>query len=260
MRMMNKESFTLYPAIDIRGGKCVRLFKGDYEQETVYGEPLEMAEKWVNQGAQWIHLVDLDGAKQGKPINDAIVGHIAQSVPVPVQIGGGIRSLSQIEAYLNQNVRRVILGTSAIKDPSFVRQALREFPEYIAIGLDARDGFIATEGWLKTSETKVDEVALRLQDQGARTFIFTDISKDGTLSGPNVQATAQLAGTLEQEVIASGGISKLADVLELAKGYQSGMSGCIIGKALYQGIFELDEALAGVQAFIEQEMASREVE
>lgn len=166
--MVRENRFTLYPAIDMRGGKCVRLYKGDYAQETVYGDPLEMAAKWVEQGAEWLHLVDLDGAKQGEPINDHLVIEIAKSVSIPIQIGGGIRRMTQIERYLSRGVERVILGTSAIKNPAFVKEALAEFGAHIAIGLDARDGYVATEGWLEASELKTEEVALRLVDQGDR--------------------------------------------------------------------------------------------
>lgn len=237
------ESFTLYPAIDIRGGQCVRLLKGDYAQETVYGDPLEMAEKWMSQGAEWIHLVDLDGAKAGEPVNQDLIKRIAQGVSAPVQIGGGIRNLQQIEDYLHAGVKRVILGTSTIKNPGFVRQALQQFSSQIVIGLDARDGYVATEGWLESSQVKTEEVALRLVEQGATTFIFTDISKDGTLAGPNIEATARLAEVCQQEVIASGGVSTLDDIRALSRLTASGVQGAIIGKALYQDVFSLQDAL-----------------
>lgn len=239
-------TFTLYPAIDIRGGQCVRLYKGDYSQETVYGDPEEMAQKWVAQGAEWIHLVDLDGAKEGRPLNDRVVKRIAQSVGVPVQIGGGIRELAHIESYLQSGIERIILGTSAIKNPAFVREALKYFGKHIAIGLDARDGYVATEGWLEASTVKVEEVALRLADKGAQTFIFTDISKDGTLSGPNVHATVDLAKAVGQTVIASGGISTLNDLKQLVNEAGQGVRGAIIGKALYQDVFSLNDALRTV--------------
>jgi phosphoribosylformimino-5-aminoimidazole carboxamide ribotide isomerase len=213
-------------------------------ERAAYGDPVEMAEKWVEQGAAWIHLVDLDGAKAGRPVNNALVERIAQNVPVPVQVGGGIRQVGHIEAYLQAGVRRVILGTSAVKQPDFVEEALRSFADSIAIGLDARDGYVATEGWLQSSQLRADEVALRLQEHGAGTFIFTDNSKDGTLSGPNVQATVKLAKAIGQEVIASGGVSSLEDVRELAAKHEEGLGGVIIGKALYQNRFSLREALA----------------
>ncbi|WP_025025563.1 1-(5-phosphoribosyl)-5-[(5-phosphoribosylamino)methylideneamino]imidazole-4-carboxamide isomerase [Caldalkalibacillus mannanilyticus] len=241
---MSQKPFILYPAIDIRGGQCVRLFKGDYAQETVYGDPLEMAQKWIQQGAEWIHLVDLDGAKVGQPVNDQIVTSIAADVPVPVQIGGGIRHMKQVEYYLEKGVQRVILGTSAIKSPDFVKEALKEFGgTHVAIGLDARDGYVATEGWLESSEVKTEELALRLADHGATTFIFTDISKDGTLTGPNIEATLRLAQTVGQEVIASGGVSRLEDLTDLEAYRAEGIAGAIVGKALYQPVFTLEEAL-----------------
>jgi phosphoribosylformimino-5-aminoimidazole carboxamide ribotide isomerase len=241
--MSEAKKFTIYPAIDIRGGQCVRLYKGDYAQETVYGNPLDMAQKWVEQGADWIHLVDLDGAKEGKPINHELVIDIAKEVPVPVQIGGGIRDIRQVDTYINQGIQRVILGTSAIKNPQFVKEALKEFGSCIAIGLDAREGYVATEGWLKASEIKTEELALRLADQGAETFIFTDISKDGTLTGPNLEATLKLAERVGKEVIASGGVSTLKDLQELARLTSSGVAGAIVGKALYQSVFSLEEAI-----------------
>jgi len=241
---MSKKPFIIYPAIDIRGGQCVRLFKGDYAQETVYGNPLEMAQKWVEQGAEWVHLVDLDGAKAGQPVNDEIVKEIAQQVKVPVQIGGGIRNMKQVEYYLTQGIKRVILGTSAIKTPEFVKEALKEFGgSSVAIGLDARDGYVATEGWIESSEIKTEELALRLADYGAETFIFTDISKDGTLTGPNVEATVELARRVGQQVIASGGISSLKDIEALEALREEGIAGVIVGKALYQPVFTLVEAL-----------------
>lgn len=241
--MSEQKPFILYPAIDIRDGQCVRLFKGDYAQETVYGHPLEMAQKWVEQGAEWIHLVDLDGAKAGEPVNHELIVQIAQEVNVPVQIGGGIRHIEQVEAYLSKGIERVILGTSAIKNPEFVKEALRQFGARIAIGLDARNGFVATEGWLESSEVRTEELALRLVEQGAETFIFTDISKDGTLAGPNLEATAELAEKVGKEVIASGGVSSLKDIRDLSVLSPKGVAGAIVGKALYQPVFTLEEAL-----------------
>jgi phosphoribosylformimino-5-aminoimidazole carboxamide ribotide isomerase len=239
--------FTLYPAIDIRGGQCVRLYKGDYNQETVYGSPLDMAEEWAKQGAEWLHVVDLDGAKAGQPLNEALIIEIAQGFSVPVQVGGGIRTMAQVETYLANGVKRVILGTSAIKDPEFTALALKRFGGQIAIGLDARDGYVATEGWLDKSQTKADEVAIRLADQGARLFIFTDISKDGTLAGPNIEAAVHLAQASGVSVIASGGVSSLQDIRNLASRREEGISGAIIGKALYQGVFTLEDALQTVR-------------
>lgn len=245
--MAESSRFTLYPAIDIRGGNCVRLFKGDYQQETVYGDPLEMAEVWQEQGASTIHVVDLDGAKAGEPIHFSLIQQIAERVHVPIQVGGGIRRLEHVRAYLEHGVERVILGTSAIKNPTFVRQALSDYGERIVIGLDAANGYVAAEGWTETSAIKVEELAEKLVEYGAKTFIFTDIRKDGTLSGPNVEATVKLARACGKEVIASGGISRLQDLQHLVKHLDDGITGAIIGKALYQSVFTLREALKTVE-------------
>ncbi|TVX88028.1 1-(5-phosphoribosyl)-5-[(5-phosphoribosylamino)methylideneamino]imidazole-4-carboxamide isomerase [Paenibacillus agilis] len=237
-------AFTIYPAIDIRGGKCVRLVQGDYGQETVYNEhPAEVALKWKAEGASWIHLVDLDGAKEGKPINDAVIGEIAQSVDIPVQVGGGLRTEADVERLLELGVRRVILGTAAIEDRVFVQNVLKRYGSQIAIGLDARNGYVATRGWLETSNVRAVDLAQELAGEGAETFIFTDISRDGMMQGPNVEAIVELARTSGQQVIASGGVSSLADVEALAAFANEGVSGAIIGKALYTGAVDLSQAL-----------------
>jgi phosphoribosylformimino-5-aminoimidazole carboxamide ribotide isomerase len=237
-------SFIIYPAIDIRGGKCVRLFQGDYAQETVYGDsPLEMAKQWVDQGAAWLHLVDLDGAKDGKPVNGALLKQIAQSVAIPVQVGGGIRTEEQVADYLEAGVSRVILGTAAIEDREFARRVLKRYGKQIAIGLDCRNGYVATRGWLSTTEVKADELARELGEYGAETFIYTDIARDGTLTGPNVDEIVSLAQSTGKQVIASGGVSELNDLLTLARYTSDGVVGAIVGKALYTGAFSLDQAL-----------------
>ncbi|WP_281890777.1 1-(5-phosphoribosyl)-5-[(5-phosphoribosylamino)methylideneamino]imidazole-4-carboxamide isomerase [Paenibacillus sp. YYML68] len=238
-------SFTIYPAIDIRGGKCVRLIQGDYNQETVYNEnPLEVAKAWAEQGAKWIHLVDLDGAKAGKPVNDQLIASIAQAVQVPVQVGGGIRTQADVDYVLSLGVSRLILGTAAIEDRDFVRSVLKKHGEKIAIGLDARDGFVATRGWLETSQVKATDLAVELAAEGARTFIFTDISRDGMMEGPNVEAIVALAKVSGQEVIASGGVSQYSDLQRLAEHVSEGVGGAIVGKALYTGSIKLIEAQA----------------
>ncbi|WP_232699756.1 1-(5-phosphoribosyl)-5-[(5-phosphoribosylamino)methylideneamino]imidazole-4-carboxamide isomerase [Brevibacillus daliensis] len=238
-------SFTIYPAIDIRGGKCVRLFQGDYAQETVYGEsPVEVAAQWVKEGASWLHLVDLDGAKNGMPTNFPLMKEIAESVEVPIQVGGGIRSLETIKAYVDAGVARIILGTVAVEDPAFTKQALEQFGSKLAIGLDCRNGYVATRGWLSDSEVKAVELAQRLVEYGAETFIYTDIARDGTLTGPNTEEIVQLARETGKQVIASGGVSSLADLLELARHRSDGVEGAIVGKALYTKAFSLREALA----------------
>lgn len=239
---MNK--FIIYPAIDIRDGNCVRLIQGDYNQETVYGNsPLEMAKRFADAGAQWIHTVDLDGAKAGRRVNDQHVINIAQQLGVKVQVGGGIRSEEDVAAYLNNGVDRVILGSSAINDPEFTKAMLNKYGEKIAIGIDARDGYVATEGWLETSKVTAEALAKELARHGAEVFIFTDISRDGMLSGPNTEAIAQLARATGKEVIASGGVSSLEDLSHLKQFEKDGIAGAIVGKALYTNQFTLQEAL-----------------
>ncbi|NTZ20508.1 1-(5-phosphoribosyl)-5-[(5-phosphoribosylamino)methylideneamino]imidazole-4-carboxamide isomerase [Paenibacillus sp. JMULE4] len=236
-------SFVIYPAIDIRGGKCVRLIQGDYNQETVYNEnPLEVAKAWESQGAKWIHLVDLDGAKAGYPVNDKLIGEIAKSVQVPVQLGGGLRTEKDVDHVLSLGVSRVILGTAAIENRDFVNRVLAKHGEKVAIGLDARDGYVATRGWLETSAVKADELAVELAREGARTFIFTDISRDGMMSGPNVEAIVHLAKVSGQTVIASGGVSQYDDLKRLVQYASEGVGGAIVGKALYTGSIKLEEA------------------
>jgi phosphoribosylformimino-5-aminoimidazole carboxamide ribotide isomerase len=237
-------SFVIYPAIDIRDGKCVRLVQGDYNQETIYNEnTLEAAKEWEAQGAEWIHLVDLDGAKAGYPVNHKLIGVIAAGVKVPVQIGGGLRTKKDVEMLLELGVSRVILGTAAIEDRSFVEEVLREYGDKIAIGIDARDGYVATRGWLETSEVKAEDLAVQLADKGAKTFIFTDISRDGMMGGPNVESIVRLAKVTGQHVIASGGVSQLSDLEKLAEHRNEGVAGAIVGKALYTGNIQLAEAV-----------------
>jgi len=237
-------SFIIYPAIDIRDGKAVRLVQGDYSRETVYNtNPLEVAQEWEAQGAAWIHLVDLDGAKAGYPVNDQLIGQIAQSVKVPVQIGGGLRTEQDVDHLLSLGVSRVILGTAAIEDRQFVYKLLAKHGEKVAIGIDARDGYVATRGWLETSQVKAEDLAVNLAEHGAKTFIFTDISRDGMMGGPNTQAIAELAQVSGQTVIASGGVSRMEDLLRLSEQAAHGVGGAIVGKALYTGSIKLEEAI-----------------
>lgn len=237
-------SFVIYPAIDIRNGKCVRLKQGDYAQETVYREdPVEVALEWEAQGAKWIHLVDLDGAREGKPVNDAVIAEIARAVHVPVQTGGGIRTREDVERMLSAGVSRLILGTSAVEDRAFVEEVLREHGEKIAIGLDARNGYVATRGWIETSEVRSEDLARELAEAGARTFIVTDISRDGMMSGPNVEAIVGVARASGASVIASGGVSRYEDLEKLAACREQGVTGAIVGKALYTKAIELPEAM-----------------
>lgn len=240
-------NFVIYPAIDMLGGKCVRLIQGDYNQETVYGDsPFDMAALFAEQGAEWIHMVDLDGAKEGKRVNDAYVIDVAKKLNVKVQIGGGIRRKEDVEYYLENGVDRVILGSAAISNPDFVKEMLQKYGEKIAIGIDAKEGYVATEGWLQTSTVKATELGKTLAAAGAEIFIFTDIAKDGMLSGPNVQAIREMAEVTGKQVIASGGVSKLADLADLKEYAGHGVVGAIVGKAIYTKQFTLKEALKEV--------------
>lgn len=236
--------FTIYPAIDMRGGKCVRLLQGDYDKETVYGDsPFEMAKKFAGEGAEWIHMVDLDGAKDGKRVNDEFVIKAARELGVKVQIGGGIRTEADINHYLENGVTRVIIGSIAVSDPEFAEEMVKKYGAKIAIGLDAKNGLVATHGWLNTSEVTAVDLGKRFADAGAETFIFTDIATDGTLAGPNLEATRQLALETGKSVIASGGVSSLEDLAALRKMNADGISGAIVGKAIYEGRFSVKSAL-----------------
>jgi phosphoribosylformimino-5-aminoimidazole carboxamide ribotide isomerase len=239
-----KQSFTIYPAIDIRGGKCVRLVQGDYGQETIYADqPVEMAVRFEQAGAKWLHVVDLDGAKAGQPINLQEIKEIARMVELPIQVGGGLRSLQQIEELFAIGVTRAILGTAAIEDRAFVERALEKYSDRIAIGIDAREGYVATRGWLDTSQVRADQLATSLAEVGAKTFIFTDIARDGTMTGPNTKAIISLAQSCGQNVIASGGVSQYEELEYLALHAQEGVSGAIVGKAIYTGAIDLKTAM-----------------
>jgi phosphoribosylformimino-5-aminoimidazole carboxamide ribotide isomerase len=232
------------PAVDIKAGRCVRLRQGRMEDETIYSDaPEDMAQRWVSQGAERLHLVDLDGAAQGRPVNQEAVRRAASAVSVPVQLGGGIRSLETIETYLAAGVSQVILGTSAIKDPGFAEAACREFPGRIILGLDARGGKVAVEGWTEETGLSPASVGRRYQDLGISAIIFTDIERDGMESGPNVEGARVLARSLEIPVIVSGGISGIEDVAKVARLAQDGVAGMITGRALYQGSLDLAAAI-----------------
>lgn len=241
--------FTIYPAIDLRGGQVVRLQQGDYNQETVYSmNPAEVAKAWRDQRAEWLHVVDLDGAKAGHPVNVEVIASIVKAAKIPVQVGGGIRSVTDAETLFNVGVSRVIIGTAAIEQPELVRELLSKYGDKVAIGIDARNGMVATRGWLETSEVSAEELAKSLADAGAKTFIFTDISRDGMMQGPNVDAIVKLAKASGQEVIASGGVSKIEDLLALAEYRADGVCGAIVGKALYIGSVDLEDALDAIEA------------
>ena len=230
----------------MRGGKCVRLFKGDYAQETVYADsPFEMAKSFANAGASYVHMVDLDGAKDGERTHAKEVIRVAKELPLKVQIGGGIRSEEDVRYYLENGVNRVIIGSLAIREPELVKGFIKEFgPERIVIGLDAKDGMVATHGWIETSNKSAIEVGKDFAIAGAKYFIFTDIATDGTLAGPNVEANVRLANATNADIIVSGGISSLEDIAKVKTAAKtSSVSGVIIGKALYAGRFTLQEAL-----------------
>jgi phosphoribosylformimino-5-aminoimidazole carboxamide ribotide isomerase len=238
-------SLTIYPAIDMRGGNCVRLLQGDYNQETVYGNsPFDMAKNFATDGVAWIHMVDLDGAKDGKRVNDRFVIEAAQKLNVKIQIGGGIRSEEDIVHYLENGVDRVIIGSIAVSKPEFAIEMIKKYGAKIAVGIDAKNGYVATHGWLDTSEQKAVDLGKRFAEAGVETFIFTDIATDGTLAGPNLAAVCEMAAVTGKNVIASGGVSSLADLKAIAK---NGISGAIVGKALYENRFSLKEALELVE-------------
>lgn len=235
----------LFPAIDLKGGQCVRLLKGDMRTATVFNDdPAAQARAFEVQGFRWLHVVDLDGALVGKPANAAAVESILRAVAIPVQLGGGIRDAASIERWLEHGVRRVVLGTAAVTNPELVREACGTWPGSIAVGIDARGGKVAVEGWAKTAEVSALELALRFEDAGVTAIIYTDIERDGALAGVNVEATAALARRLETPVIASGGLASLDDIRALQRHQGDGIEGVICGRALYDGRIEPKAALA----------------
>jgi phosphoribosylformimino-5-aminoimidazole carboxamide ribotide isomerase len=236
----------LYPAIDLKDGQCVRLRRGVMEQATVYApDPAAQARAWQEAGFAWLHVVDLDGAFAGHPVNEAAVRAILAAASVPVQLGGGIRDMGRVEAWVSAGVRRVILGSAAVKSPALVRDACRAFPGRVAVGIDARDGRVATEGWAETSDMTARELARRVEDAGAAAIIYTDIARDGMLSGLNLAQTVALAEGLSTPVIASGGVGSLDD-LDALKRVAAGtrIEGVIVGRALYDGRINPADALA----------------
>ena len=238
--MWKGKTLQVLPAIDLRGGKCVNLVQGIATQETIFSDaPIEMARRWEAEGAEYLHLVDLDGAFQGESANLHIVSEIVSTLDIPVQLGGGIRSMERLEVVLALGVDRAILGTVALKQPDLVKQACAKYGARIAVGIDAKDGRVATDGWLEVSEKSAVEFAQEMTD--VQTFIYTDIKSDGMLKGPNVDATADIIDAVPANVIASGGVTSLADVKALK---QIGASGAIIGRALYTGDLALQDAIA----------------
>ncbi|MFV2066223.1 MAG: 1-(5-phosphoribosyl)-5-[(5-phosphoribosylamino)methylideneamino]imidazole-4-carboxamide isomerase [Pirellulales bacterium] len=236
----------IWPAIDIRGGKCVRLLQGDYGREKVFSEnPVEMALRWTNQGAEQLHLVDLDAARDGKPTNLAAIEAIVSAVDVPCQLGGGIRNDESIDRLLGLGVRRLVVGTAALKDPDWFRHACRRQTGRLVLGIDARDGLVATDGWTETSGQAAEELARQFADEPLAAIVYTDIATDGMLGGPNTRALGSMASAVGIDVIASGGVTTAEDVARLAT---IPVAGCIIGMALYEGRLSLPDALAAAMA------------
>jgi len=240
----------IYPAVDILNGQAVRLRQGRKEDVTVYGRPLEMAQRWERAGAEWLHVVDLDGAFEGSPKNHQSIAEIAATIPqIKIQVGGGMRSMSALEQVFHAGVRRAVLGTSAVTDSKFVKEALKQWGDRIAIGIDARDGIAKVSGWTEDSRIGAVELARRLEGEGAKRVIYTDIARDGVLVGPNIPALQQMIDGTGLEVIASGGVSIIDDVRALQELKQPRLDGVIIGKALYEGVVRLEDALrAGAYA------------
>jgi len=235
----------LYPAIDLKDGACVRLVRGEMDAATVFNtDPAAQARSFTAAGCQWIHVVDLNGAFAGKPVNAEAVSSIVAAAKVPVQLGGGIRDMATIEQWLERGVARVILGTVALRNPALVKDACKQFPGKVAVGIDARGGYVAVEGWAETSQVTALDLALKFEDAGVAAIIYTDIDRDGALGGPNVEATAALAEAIGTPVIASGGVASLDDLKALKARAASGISGVISGRALYDGRIDLAEALA----------------
>ena len=242
-------SFTLYPAIDIKDGECVRLTQGEMEMATVYASnPVDQAKRFEEQGFHYIHVVDLDGAFQGSLINEVAVRRIVEDTNVSIQLGGGLRSLEEVSTWLDAGVSRVILGTIAQENPMLIREACRLFPNQIVVGIDARDGLVATEGWAKQTTTKALDLALKFEDTGVAAIIYTDIMRDGTMVGPNVEETVALSEKLSIPVIASGGIRDVDDVRKYISHQDKGIEGVIAGKSIYEGTLDIPQALSAIAA------------
>lgn len=238
----------LFPAIDLKDGACVRLVRGDMSAATTFNDdPVDQARSFEAAGFEWLHIVDLNGAFEGRSVNGETVSAIVEAIDLPVQLGGGIRDIAAIERWLEIGVKRVILGTAAVKDPALVRDACARFPGRVVIGIDARGGQVAVEGWAETSEMRALDLALRFEDAGASAIVYTDIDRDGAMQGLNVEATVDLAFALTTPVIASGGVRGLADLVELKKHRETGIEGVISGRAIYDGRIDPAEALALLQ-------------
>lgn len=236
----------IWPAIDLRGGNCVRLLQGDYRRETVFGtDPAAIACRWVAEGAQCLHLVDLDGARDGRSVNRDSIAAIVGAVDIPCELGGGIRDEETIRQMLELGLMRLVIGTQALKEPVWFRDMCRKFPKRLAVGIDARDGRVATDGWLATSEVSATALAREISREPIAAVIYTDIARDGMMAGPNLAAMDEMNRAVEVPVVASGGVTTADDVRRLA---QLGLTGCIIGRTLYEGKLTLAEALAAASA------------
>ena len=235
----------ILPAIDIRDGKCVRLQQGDYNQETIYADnPVEMAKHWEQQGAEFLHIVDLDGAKEGVPTNFTIVSNIAGNIRIPIELGGGVRNQETIQRYLDAGVNRLVIGTLALKEADWFREMCRKFPQKLVLGIDGRNGFVAAEGWLETSQTLATDLAKKYADLPLAALVYTDIAKDGMLAGPNIEEMEAMRRVVPFPLVVSGGIASLDDIRRLAS---CDFHACIIGKAFYENKFQLTEALTAAR-------------
>ncbi|MGI9252602.1 MAG: 1-(5-phosphoribosyl)-5-[(5-phosphoribosylamino)methylideneamino]imidazole-4-carboxamide isomerase [Thermomicrobiales bacterium] len=231
----------VYPAIDLRGGQCVRLVEGDFDRETAFdADPAEAAKRWADAGAEWLHVVDLDGARTGEPVNGDAIRRIRHAIDIPIQLGGGLRMRKHLDAALDLGIDRVILGTAAIADHALVREAVGAYGDRVAVGLDARDGMLAAAGWLEQTDVSAIRLAELLREIGVQHFIVTDISRDGTLKGPNLGQLAELVEILGHGVIASGGVGTIDDIGRIA---ETGADGSIVGRALYDGRVRLEDAI-----------------
>lgn len=235
------------PAIDLRRGRCVRLYQGDYDRETVFShDPVEVAARWIEAGASWLHVVDLDGAKQGKPVNTDVIGSIVASVNVPVQVGGGIRDLDSVRGVLDLGAARAMLGTVAVRDPELVRRACAEFgAQSVMVSVDARDGFVSVAGWTSDSQLPASHIVATMKQAGVQTFQYTDISRDGTLTEPNYSAISDMVERVGRHLIAAGGISRLEHLVRLAG---LGVSAAVVGTAIYTGDIDLAEAIVALES------------
>ena len=237
----------LFPAIDLKDGKCVRLLRGDMKRATVFNDsPAAQAKAFTNAGCEWLHLVDLNGAVEGHPVNRAAVVEILKEITVPTQLGGGIRTIESISQWFEAGVKRVILGTVAVKEPGLVKAACKQWPGQVAVGIDAREGMVAVDGWTKQSTVRALDLALRFEDAGVAAIIYTDIDRDGAMQGPNIAATLALSRAVTIPVIASGGVSRMADLLALRD--TGTIAGAISGRALYDGAIDLAAALQALKA------------